>query len=158
MFFIRAFNAPETQQAAAVRFERVLAVTAYFLAESIEFNRDRSRNGMIDGSYLMRLANRLRRAPSKRDGRTEADRLLTRRICRMVDPELERAGVGGLQFYVRDGSVTVFGPVADESRSELVLSLLQRVPGIHRVVSQLQVIDPEVLQPLNQRRRLSPHA
>ena len=128
-----------------------------FLAK-VETTSTGERSGMIDGSYLIRLANKLRTTPSRRNARTEADRLLARRICRMVDPGLEQAGITGLQFYVRDGSVTVFGPVTDESRRDHVVALLRKVPGIHAVISQMQLIDPEVLQPISQRRRFSSQA
>ena len=73
----------------------------------------------------------------ERQARTSADHELARRVHFAV----ESAGldVGGLSFYVHDGSVAVYGAIRSEAVRERVLGLVAEQPGVRRIQDHLQL-------------------
>ena len=74
-----------------------------------------------------------------RSARTERDRQLARRLCTAMDELLALTGVGGVQFYVYDAIVTVYGTVPSYEDLTLVTEHLSAVPGVERITNNLRV-------------------
>ena len=70
--------------------------------------------------------------------RTTADRSLARRLR---DAVRQSGGPAGLAFYVHDGAVSVYGPVADAASRDAVIASVSALPGVRRIVDHLQVGD-----------------
>lgn len=57
------------------------------------------------------------------------------------------ADVHGLQFYVRAGTVTIYGTTRNSLDADLIVSVVRQVPGVKGVKTNLQVIEPWFLEP-----------
>ncbi|HLT48432.1 MAG TPA: hypothetical protein VK002_14455 [Rubricoccaceae bacterium] len=74
----------------------------------------------------------------ERRTRTAADRELARRIQFAVE-SARIEDVGGLSFYVHEGSVAVYGAIRTEALRERVLGLVAEQPGVRRIQDHLQL-------------------
>ncbi|HEX7069805.1 MAG TPA: BON domain-containing protein [Rhodothermales bacterium] len=67
---------------------------------------------------------------------------MARRLYATFERELELTDIHGLQFYVRGGTVTIYGTIKNSLDVDLIVSLVRQVPGVKGVKTNLQVIDP----------------
>lgn len=89
-----------------------------------------------------KMTRRLHRpaGPDTRDERqTQKDQALARRFRETFERDLLLADVQGLHFYAKDGMVTIYGTVRHELDRDLIISFVQRTPGVKEVVSHLQL-------------------
>ncbi len=75
----------------------------------------------------------------QRRARTMADRELARRLHAAVGAS--KLPVAGLNIYVHDGAISIYGPVSDETTREAVLVLAAEQPGARRVVDHLRLTE-----------------
>ena len=74
---------------------------------------------------------------------THRDEALARRLYKTFEDDLELAAVRGLQFFVQNGTVTLFGTVRSTLDAELFTTLVRQVPGVKAVDEKLQVVDAQ---------------
>ncbi|MEX0600648.1 MAG: BON domain-containing protein, partial [Rhodothermales bacterium] len=80
--------------------------------------------------------------PRNRDARqTTRDLALTRRLYTTFESDLELADVQGIQFYVQNGVVTLYGTVRHELDREMLVSLVRDIAGVQGVVAHLQLVE-----------------
>lgn len=72
---------------------------------------------------------------------THKDRALAYRLYNTFEHELELADVQGFQFYVQNGTVTLFGVVRHELDRDMMVSIVRQVPGVKGVIGRLQIVD-----------------
>lgn len=104
---------------------------------------------MIAPQALRKLATHLSSLAFGHSSKTAQDRALARRLHATFEKDLELADVHGLQFYVRAGTVTVYGTIKNSLDHDLIVSLVRQVPGVKGVQTNLQVIDPWFLESPN---------
>lgn len=66
-------------------------------------------------------------------------------IARRLFVSFERLGMvhtKGLNFYVFDGAVSVYGSVATPEVRDQVISMITGMPGVRQVTEHLQVVNP----------------
>jgi osmotically-inducible protein OsmY len=84
---------------------------------------------------------RSRRPPGVvRAVQTERDQALLSRVAAVFERDMERATVTGLRLYVQNGAVTIYGTVEHALDEQLIVRLVQTVPGVQAVVPHLQTI------------------
>ena len=94
-------------------------------------------------SLYRTLIRRLRSTSAPRDGRQSVkDELLARRLARTFEHDLALADVHGIHFYVREGTVTLYGVVQHDLDRELLVGIVRDVEGVEDVVDNLQVVAP----------------
>ena len=93
--------------------------------------------------YLsLRHLNRSKRPTPLRDARrTLKDKALAERLYRTFERDLELAEVRGIHFYVKHGSVTLYGTIRHELDRRLLVSLVEQIDGVAKVIEHLQVVD-----------------
>ena len=72
---------------------------------------------------------------------TREDRALARHLRTTFEKDLQEADVHGLRFYVRSGTVTLYGAVRHQLDGDLLVDLTQQSPGVEDVVAHLQITD-----------------
>lgn len=86
---------------------------------------------------------RLRMKDAPRDGRHSLkDELLARRLARTFEHDLALADVHGIHFYVKHGTVTLYGVVQHELDRELLVGIVRDVEDVEAVIDNLQVVAP----------------
>lgn len=94
---------------------------------------------------LMRLLRR-DRIPQPRDARkqerTQHDRALAERLAYLFRRTLADQHPTSLHFYVRQGTVTLSGPVAHEAERTRLIALVERLPGLEGIVDRLYLATP----------------
>lgn len=78
-----------------------------------------------------------RRLWGDRSPRTQRDRAVAEQLYAMLEETIDLAGASGLQFYVVDGTVTVVGTMASSRDRAFMLSLIEEVPGVVDVRSNV---------------------
>ncbi len=63
------------------------------------------------------------------------------RLFRTFEHDLELANMRGLQFYVQNGTVTLYGIIRHDLDRQLLISCVRQIPGVKGVVENLQVVD-----------------
>ena len=84
----------------------------------------------------------LLRAVRVRRAQTDGDRLLAERLCALFEAEAAPPGTQraqGLQLYVFEGAVTVYGRVASLDVRDAVVTALGGVPGVRSITDCLQL-------------------
>jgi hypothetical protein len=78
---------------------------------------------------------------------TQADRRLLVQVRRAVQSRLPsaRAAYAPVHFIVNNGVVTLVGEVAEAQQKQEVVTLVQGLPGITRVVDEIQVTSSDSL-------------
>ncbi len=71
---------------------------------------------------------------------TERDQALLSRVASVFESDLERASVSGLKLYVQNAVVTVYGTVDHALDEQLIVRVVQTVPGVQAVVPHLQTV------------------
>ena len=89
---------------------------------------------------LRSLARRLRGHPARDHRLTLKDEQLARRLYRTFEHDLALADVQGIHFYVQNGIVTLYGVVRHDLDRDLLVSLVEGLPGVADVVEHLQVV------------------
>ena len=74
----------------------------------------------------------------ERRTRTAVDRELARRL-QFAFRNAQGEAIGGLSFYVHEGSVAVYGAIRTEALREKVLGLVAEQPGVQRIQDHLQL-------------------
>ena len=99
--------------------------------------RPMSATAQVLGHRLPDALRALLDAVQNRQAETTTDRSIVRRIKH----EIGRAGgpERGLSFFVHNGTVSVYGTVADLAGREAVVGLVGALPGVRRIVDHLQV-------------------
>ncbi|ARA92461.1 MAG: BON domain-containing protein [Bacteroidetes bacterium] len=92
------------------------------------------------GTRFRSLARRLRGRPPRDHRMTLKDEQLARRLYRTFEHDLALADVQGIHFYVQNGIVTLYGVVRHDLDRELLVSLVEDLPGVEGVVEHLQVV------------------
>ncbi len=87
------------------------------------------------------LMRRMRSRRSSDSRQTHRDFALVQRLYRTFEHDLAMTQVRGLQFYVQNGTVTLYGIIRHELDRELLLSFIRQIPGVKGVVERLQVVD-----------------
>lgn len=87
------------------------------------------------------MTQRWRKPLTRRARQTAADRVLAERLCATFEQELAMMDVQGIHFYVKDGTVTLYGSVAHALNRELLVALVKDLPDVRGVVSHLHVDD-----------------
>lgn len=101
---------------------------------------------MVAPQSIRKFAEQLSALAFGSSSRTQQDRALARRLYGTFEKDLELADVHGLQFYVRGGTVTIYGTIKNSLDHDLIVSLVRQVPGVKGVKTNLQVIDPWFLE------------
>lgn len=91
---------------------------------------------------LRQLTRRLRGSGAADSRQTLKDRALAQRLFKTFERDLELARVRGIHFYVRSGTVTLYGTIRHELDRDLLVSLVRKIPGVKGVVEHLQVVHP----------------
>jgi len=77
------------------------------------------------------------------DGRsTQSDKLLAQRLYRTFEHQAEHGQVRGIQFYVHNGTVTLYGTVRHDMDRDHLTASVRQVPGVKGVIERLQVVAP----------------
>lgn len=97
---------------------------------------------MMFAESVRQITSRVRQLGGRRSTQTQLDRAVARRLYATFERELELADVHGVQFYVRGGTVTIYGTIKNSLDADLIMSLVRQVPGVKGVRTNLQVIDP----------------
>ncbi len=97
---------------------------------------------MMLADSVRQIADRLRGLNFGASAQTQEDRAVARRLYGTFERELEMADIHGLQFYVRGGTVTIYGTIKNSLDVDLIVALIRQVPGVKGVKTSLQVIDP----------------
>ncbi len=71
---------------------------------------------------------------------TERDQALLSRVASVFESDLERASVSGLKLYVQNAVVTVYGTVEHALDEQLIIRVVQTVPGVQAVIPHLQTV------------------
>jgi osmotically-inducible protein OsmY len=71
---------------------------------------------------------------------TERDQALLSRVASVFESDLERASVSGLKLYVQNAVVTVYGTVDHALDEQLIVRVVQTVPGVQAVIPHLQTV------------------
>jgi hypothetical protein len=79
-------------------------------------------------------------ASARRAVQTQRDQVLLGRVARVFETDLERASVSGLRLYVQNAVVTVYGTVEHALDEQLIVRVVQTVPGVQAVVPHLQTV------------------
>jgi osmotically-inducible protein OsmY len=87
------------------------------------------------------LLNSIGRVSSKIDYRTRRDQVVAGRLQHAFERDLELARVQGLNFFVQNGVVTLYGTIRHELDRELISGVVRGVAGVRDVVEHIQVID-----------------
>jgi len=90
---------------------------------------------------IQQIAHRLRRTPIRDARLTLKDKALALRLFETFERDLELAHVRGVHFYVKKGTVTLFGTIRHELDRELLISLVAQLDGVKEVVEHLQIAD-----------------
>jgi osmotically-inducible protein OsmY len=77
------------------------------------------------------------------DYKTRRDQVVARRLQNTFERDLELASVQGLNFFVQDGVVTLYGTIRHELDRELISSVVRSVPGVREVVEHVSVARPD---------------
>jgi len=91
-------------------------------------------------SVFHTMYQRLQGAPS---ARTVDDRAIAEQLYAMLEETIDLAGAKGLQFYVINGTVTVVGTMTDARDRDFMLSLIEEVPGVGEVRSNVELTPHE---------------
>lgn len=86
----------------------------------------------------------LLRSLRERKAQTDGDRLLAERLHALLEGEAPPPGteaVQGLQVYVFEGMVTVYGRVGSFSLRDAVVTALAGIPGVRGITDCLQIAD-----------------
>ena len=97
---------------------------------------------MMLAESVKQITDKLRGFHLGSSSQTQNDRAVARRLFATFERELELADIHGLQFYVRGGTVTIYGTIKNSLDVDLIMSLVRQVPGVKGVKTNLQVIDP----------------
>jgi hypothetical protein len=95
------------------------------------------------GTWYYELADWLR----GKDSQTRKDQALSLRISDVIEETLVDLDIENLCFYVRDGTVTVFGTLCQPESSPFIDELLRRIPGVGSVDNHLQLVPRSVFTP-----------
>ncbi|MEM1270360.1 MAG: BON domain-containing protein [Bacteroidota bacterium] len=82
----------------------------------------------------------LRESLRRKDAQTKRDRQLTLKIANALEMALKPNEAESLSFYVREGSVTVFGTTCQPANRAFVLELVRRVPGVREVNDYIRTV------------------
>ena len=80
--------------------------------------------------------------------RTQQDRTLVQRLHTAFEQDLELVDLHGLQFYVQDGVVTIYGLVRHELDRDMLLSFVRQVPGVKGIDNRLQIVEGRFQYPV----------
>lgn len=94
-----------------------------------------------------RLARRLYRNRTPQQRRTEKDEQLAQRLLVAFESDLEQASTGGIHFYVKDATVTLYGVARHALDRDLIVSFVERFAGVRRVISHLHLAHPPSAPP-----------
>lgn len=95
----------------------------------------------MKSNSLRQITRRLRGAPARDSRYTVKDKVLTERLLRTFERDLELANVRGIHFYVKNGSVTLYGTIRHELDRDLLLSLVKKISGVQEVIGHLQIVE-----------------
>lgn len=84
-------------------------------------------------AHLRRLAGRSRTTT------TRQSRLLAERLYRTFETDL-LLPAHGVQFYVHNGTVTVYGTLETVADRDRLVAAVREVPGVKAVIAHLQVV------------------
>ncbi len=84
---------------------------------------------------------RLRGIPIRDARLTLKDKALALRLFETFERDLELAHLRGVHFYVKKGTVTLYGTIRHELDRELLISLVAQLDGVEEVVEHLQIAD-----------------
>ena len=101
---------------------------------------------MVFPDTFKQVARRVRGLSRDSNAQTQQDYVLAKRLYATFERELELAEIHGLKFYVRSGTVTVYGTTQNSLDVDLIVSLVRQVPGVKGVKTSLQVIQPWFLE------------
>ncbi len=90
---------------------------------------------------IQQIAHRLRGTPIRDARLTLKDKALALRLFETFERDLELAHVRGVHFYVKKGTVTLYGTIRHELDRELLISLVAQLDGVEEVVEHLQIAD-----------------
>jgi osmotically-inducible protein OsmY len=87
------------------------------------------------------LITQLRRVTTGIDYRTRRDQVVAQRLQNAFERDLELARVQGLNFFVQNGVVTLYGTIRHELDRELIISVIRGVAGVREVVEHIQLVE-----------------
>ncbi len=90
---------------------------------------------------IQQIAHRLRGTPIRDARLTLKDKALALRLFETFERDLELAHLRGVHFYVKKGTVTLYGTIRHELDRELLISLVAQLDGVEEVVEHLQIAD-----------------
>ena len=96
---------------------------------------------------LQQITRRLRKRPARDTRRTLKDKALAQRLYRTFERDLELANVRGIHFYVKNGTVTLYGAIRHELDRTLLVSFVEQIEGVQGVVEHLQIVDQPFQEP-----------
>lgn len=73
------------------------------------------------------------------DYRTRRDQVVAQRLQSAFERDLELARVQGLNFFVQNGVVTLYGTIRHELDRELILGVIRGVAGVRDIVEHIQI-------------------
>jgi osmotically-inducible protein OsmY len=90
---------------------------------------------------LKSLITRFKSVTSSGDYRTRRDQVVAQRLQNAFERDLELARVQGLNFFVQNGVVTLYGTIRHELDRELILGVIRGVAGVREIVEHIQLAD-----------------
>ena len=90
---------------------------------------------------IQRTTHRVRETPIRDARLTLKDKALALRLFQTFERDLELAHVHGIHFYVKKGTVTLYGTIGHELDRDLLVSLITQIDGVEAVDEQLQIDD-----------------
>jgi len=72
--------------------------------------------------------------------RAVSDKKLAKRVASVFELHLADIDLSGIRFFVRDGEVEIRGLVGCSSDQRLVLSVVEQIDGVRRVLNRARTV------------------
>jgi len=95
----------------------------------------------MHANALRQITRHLRGNPARDMRQTVKDKVLAQRLFRTFERDLELAHMRGIHFYVKKGTVTLYGTIRHNLDRDLLVSLVAQIPGVSDVIEHLQIVD-----------------
>jgi hypothetical protein len=102
---------------------------------------------MPDLMRFLRRDRALRPPDARKRACTQDDRALAQRLHYLFHHTLSEPSASGFHVYVKQGIVTLSGPIFQEADRTRLVSLIERVPGVEGIQDQLHLALPITSEP-----------
>lgn len=105
----------------------------------LSYAQDFTGDNVRTARPFKKLLNTLNRVTPNVDYKTRRDQVVARRLQDTFERDLEVASINGLNFFVQDGVVTLYGTIRHDLDRTLIVNVVRGVPGVREVVEHIQL-------------------